>query len=135
MRQVVAAVYVNLRSYISYISGNRIKTLGIRLLRGFGGFSVPCKGFSSGALLHIRQKDRNPTPNPSPREGRYKPTPALTEKQKDMIPPFISDRRTKGHDTHPFYLTEGQKDIIPPPFGRAGVGFTSPPTPPQGRGV
>ena len=26
------------------------------------------------------------------------------------------------------YLTEGQKNIIPPPFGRAGVGFTSPPT-------
>ena len=34
----------------------------------------------------------------------------------------------------PLFLTEGQKNIIPPPFGRAGVGFTSPTTPPQGRG-
>ena len=57
-------MYVNLRSYISYISGNDDKTLLVRLLRRFGGFSVLCKGFSSGALL-------------------------------------ISDRRTKGHDTHP----------------------------------
>ena len=30
-------------------------------------------------------------------------------------PSFLSDRRTKGHDT-PLYLTEGQKDIIPPPY-------------------
>ena len=61
--------------------------------------------------------------------------------------PFISDRRTKEHNTPslregwgglhggltptPLFLTEGQKNIIPPPFGRAGVGFTSP----QGRGA
>ena len=77
MRQLVAAMYVNLRSYTSYISGNRVKTLEIRLLRRFGGFSVLCKGFSSGALLHIWQKDK--------RTGNH----------------FISDRRTKGHDTHP----------------------------------
>ena len=74
---------MNFCSYTSYISGNWDKALGIRLLRRFGRFLVLCKGFSSGALLHIRQKDRIP---PS----------YLTEGQKDMIPPFISDRRTKG---------------------------------------
>ena len=51
MAQFVAAVYVNLCSYTSYISGNGDKALGIRLLRGLGGFSVLCKVFSSGALL------------------------------------------------------------------------------------
>ena len=91
---MVAAVYVNLRSYISYISGNRIKTLEIRLLRGFGGFSVLCKGFSSGVLLHIRQKDRSP---PS----------YLTEGQKNMIPPS--------------YLTGGQKEKEPKQYIRGNT--------------
>jgi len=72
-------------------------------LHGFRAFSVLCKVFSSGALLHIRQKDRRPTP-------------------------FIYDRRTKEHDTHPqplpkggeltptpLFMTEGQKDMIPTP--------------------
>ena len=51
MGQLVAAVYVNLCSYTSYISGNGDKTLGIRLLRGLVGFLVVCKVFSSGVLL------------------------------------------------------------------------------------
>ncbi|MBO5584564.1 MAG: hypothetical protein J5942_08765, partial [Prevotella sp.] len=42
----------------------------------------------------------------------------LTEGQKDMILPFISDRRTKEHNL--------------PPFGRVGVGFPS--SPREGRG-
>ena len=70
MGQLVAAVYVNLCSYISYIGGSGDKALGIRLLRRFGGFSVLCKGFSSGALLHIRQKDTIPTPNPILRQAK-----------------------------------------------------------------
>ena len=52
---------MNFRSYTSYISGNEDKALEIRLLHDFRAFSVLCKGFSSGALLHIRQKDRIPT--------------------------------------------------------------------------
>ena len=88
----------------------------------FGTFSVLCKVFSGGALLHIRQKDKRPTPDPSPREGRQKPTPALTEKQKDMIPHFISDRRTKGHDTPS--LREGRGGLLHHLLGRAGMGFS-----------
>ena len=76
---MVAAVYVNLRSYTSYISRNGVKTLRVRLLRGFGGFSVLCKVFSSGALLHIRQKDRIPTPNPIPE--RSSPTRSLSPRE------------------------------------------------------
>ena len=43
----------------------------------------------------------------SDRKTEY-PLSYLTEGQKDMIlPPFISDRRTKGHDTHPQPLPKG----------------------------
>ena len=52
---------MNFRSYTSYISGNEDKALEIRLLHDFRASSVLCKVFSSGALLHIRQKDRIPT--------------------------------------------------------------------------
>ena len=68
--------------------------------------------------------------------GRY-----FISDRRTGYPSFLSDRRTKGHDT-PLYLTEGQKDIIPPPyltegqknmipppFGRAGVGFSIIPNP------
>ena len=44
---------MNFCSYTSYISGNGDKALGIRLLRGFGVFSVLCKVFSSGTLQLI----------------------------------------------------------------------------------
>jgi len=61
-------------------------------LHDFRAFSVLCKVFSSGALLHIRQKDRIPTPDPSPREGEIEAY------------PFISDRRTKEHDTPSLHI-------------------------------
>ena len=50
----------------------------------------------------------------------------LTEGQKNMIlPPFISDRRTKEHDTPS--LREGWAGVgFHHPFGRAGVGFHHP---------
>jgi len=63
---VVAAVYVNLHSYTSYIGGSGDKALEIRLLHDFRAFSVLCKVFSSGALLHIRQ---NTHPQPLPKGG------------------------------------------------------------------
>ena len=89
-------------------------------LRGFGTFSVLCKVFSGGALLHIRQKDKRPTPDPSPREGRQKPTPALTEKQKDMIPPPFG-RAGVGFTSS---LREGRGGLLHHLLGRAGVGFS-----------
>ena len=79
MEQLVAAVYVNLRSYTTYISGNGGKRLLVSGLRGFGTFSVLCKVFSSGASLHIRQKDRRPTPDPIPE--RSSPTRSLSPRE------------------------------------------------------
>ena len=100
---------MNFRSYTSYISGNEDKALEIRLLRRFGGFSVLCKVFSSGALLYIRQKDRIPTPAPSlPKGGGIEAN------------PFIYDRRTKEHNTPSLREGWGGLHIIPNPYPREG---------------
>jgi len=89
--------------------------VGCHSFAPFGGVSLrhPTPRALPGADISMPHSGRKPYPDthpqPLPKGGELTPT--------------------------PLFMTEGQKNMIPPPFGRAGVGFTSPPPPPQGRGV
>ena len=88
-------------------------------MHDFRAFSVLCKVFSSGALLHIRQKDMIPTPDPSPRErsvdgwGKYglrSSLLAFKTKWRKKGQKQVSSRQRLGNCLQPTFAQNGQKN-------------------------